>query len=163
MGDSHLSLCQICKEPIWNFLCTDCLADGVKSWLPDHFLDAFEKFHQTFSFHFRKSPSEGQAERCIHCKKEREFVMCVFCYSNEVHHWLLRINEQAAKQFADLFDFDFERFGRDEFVRPDQIRPITEMENPRVDFGICDECGEYADELHPVDGMMLCRECAAGD
>jgi len=31
---------------------------------------------------------------------------------------------------------------------------------PKDEFGVCDECGEYTEELILIEGSWLCRECS---
>ena len=34
------------------------------------------------------------------------------------------------------------------------------MNNAKDEFGICDECGEYTEELVLIEGSWVCRECS---
>jgi hypothetical protein len=151
------ALCQICKEPIWNFLCIDCLESHIKRWLPVRLAHEFDKFHHTFSKHFRSMFSEP--EYCMHCKSHKNKPVCPYCYTNEVYHWLKVRDRNLAGRFITLFFFDFERTGFRDPVKMDNLTPITEDIDVETEFGICDECGEYSEELHHADCGWVCKAC----
>lgn len=154
-----VSVCQICKEPIWNFFCPDCLADDIKKWLPAQLSQPFSAFHNHFSGYFRSNLNSA-FNWCLNCKTQKEASVCPYCYTNEVIYWLKDQNPQLANKFAQLFPFDFEKIGHKEFFRTHH-HPITDTEDlpERKRFGICDSCGEYSDELVSKDGEWVCEEC----
>jgi len=151
------TLCQICKEPIWNFLCVDCLERQIKRWLPVSLSSDFEKFHHVFSRHFRSVLSEP--EYCMHCKSEKDKPVCPYCYTNEVYHWLGSKDISLAARFINIFFFDFEKSGFKDPVRMENLIPITEDEGAEKEAGICDECGEYSEELSPTESGWVCKGC----
>lgn len=151
-----LSLCQICKEPIWNFLCIDCLERHIKRWLPVKLSSDFEKFHNTFSRYFR---SFLNSEYCMHCKSYKDKPVCPYCYTNEVYHWLKGENRDLAFMFMNVFSFDFERSGFEEPVKMENLIPISENREIQRQSGICDECGEYSEELGRTENGLSCTGC----
>ncbi len=154
---ASLALCQICKEPIWNFLCIDCLRTDISRWLPSSFASEFEEFHTTFSRYFKSVFS--YAEYCMHCKSYKDKPVCPYCYTNEVYHWLKGKSSDLAARFIKLFFFDFENSGFAENVKTENLVPITEDMDIEKESGICDECGEYAEDLNLTERGWVCREC----
>lgn len=152
-----VSVCQICKEPIWNFFCPDCLADDIKKWLPNKLSTGFLSFHKHFSGYFHSNLNSA-FNWCLNCKTQKEASICPYCYTNEVIYWLKNKDASLATKFAQLFPFDFEKIGHKEFFRT-QINPITDSEPSKKRFGICDACGEYSDDLTCPFGEWVCPEC----
>ena len=151
-----LYICQICKEPIWNFLCIDCLKEDISKWLPTRIAPVFKEFHSNFSSYFRSMTSHGL---CMHCKSMKNKPVCPYCYTNEIYHWLKREDSDLASRFMKLFFFDFGGSGFAENVRMDNLVPITGEGEDGKDSGICDECGEYSEELDLKEGSWVCRAC----
>lgn len=59
---------------------------------------------------------------------------------------LIAISSEMGAIFSDLIEMQRER--------------ISSMEqNPQVLQGICEECGDFADALRLVDGILLCENC----
>lgn len=142
--------CNICKEPAWNFMCMDCVARDIKEFLPHKLVKGFQGFHKSFYSHF----DSGQlvlngGVYCMSCRSTRESPVCPHCYTSEVFHWLQERDHKAAQKFARIFSFG----GRGDALEGDG--PFSGEEQ-----GICDECGEYAEELTLADGEWICRECA---
>lgn len=151
MGDSNLSICQLCKEPVWNFICPDCIAKGINSFLPSHFSDSFRQFHSSFMSHF--SDSGFSKNTCLSCKTE-SLAACPYCYTSEVHSWLENENAPMAEKFMSVFSFGFDNHT---FQNSNTI-PIK-GDVKEEEFGVCDECGEYADELMFLEGEWICKGC----
>ena len=161
MGGNDLTVCQICKEPVrklspWmfvskagraDFICPDCIAAGIRQFLPSSFSENFSSFHHSFLFHFKNN--DFAAATCLSCRTECEFTVCPYCYTREVHEWLEKINKPLAGQFIKIFSFGFD----------DQLRPPVGDRPPKEEMGICDECGEYSEELLFLEEGWLCREC----
>jgi len=64
--------------------------------------------------------------------------------------WIInKINEK--------FRFDFKK--HDMIMKKHEVIPITEKENIDKDAGVCDECGEYSNELMLIDGQWVCPDC----
>jgi len=152
-----VSVCQICKEPIWNFFCPDCLATDIKKWLPVSLASQFDAFHKHLLSYFH-SGLNNAFNWCLNCKTLKEASICPYCYTNEVIYWLKDKNVSLANKFAQLFPFDFEKIGHKEFFRT-HIHPITDKAPLNMQFGICDCCGEYSDELVNIDGEWVCEKC----
>jgi len=145
----EIPICSICKEPIWSFICTDCLKNDIKKWLPSHLSEKFEEFNAMLSFHFRNRMDEVSLP-CILCKQQKDVVICPFCYISEACEFLSEVDEKAAKQLLSMIPFP--KHTREENV-------ITESERERFDEGICECCGEYSELLKKVEGRWLCERC----
>lgn len=152
-------ICQICKEPIWNFFCVDCLAKDIKGWLPPNLRDGFEKFQNQFISYFGKN-LDATKSWCLNCKNKKEASICPFCYSNEVICWLKSQDKELFKKFKQIFPFNFEKIGHKEFFRVHGfVEPVTPNTTNKKIFGICDKCGEYAEDLNFVEGEWICESC----
>ncbi len=145
----EISICNICKEPIWSFICTDCLKNDIKKWLPSHLSEKFEEFNAMLNFHF-KSRTDESSLPCIRCKQQKNAVICPFCYILEAYESLSDVDKRTAKQL--LLMIPFPRRTRKENV-------ITQSERERFDEGICECCGEYSEFLKEVEGRWLCERC----
>lgn len=155
----EIQICKICKEPIWNFLCAECLARDIREWLPSKYKGFFFGFHRFFSKSFPSDFNNNGSVACLHCKS-RELSVCPYCYTNEVFHWLKGKNSDLAHSFKRIFSFDFEGTGYKEVLGMEDMIPITENMVVTGNQGICDECGEYSDELALMDGKWVCSDCA---
>ncbi len=151
-----VSVCQICKEPIWNFFCSDCLADDIKHSLPGGLQTGFASFHRQFTGYFH-SNLDTTFNWCLNCKTLKEASICPYCYGNEVVYWLKAHSPGLAKRIIRLLPWDFGRVKTEAPVNPD-IEPI-DTEVKRTQFGICDGCGEYSDGLESKEGEWLCEDC----
>ena len=148
-------LCQLCREPIWNFLCIDCLGKNIESWLPKGFSTQFSKFHYTLKNHFHTTIADN-FEPCLDCRKLNETPLCPYCYTHEVYHWMSALSPDTARKFSKIFFFY--PFEGSEYIKSEQS-PIEESENQRQSVGMCDACGEYSDTLQQLDGGWLCEIC----
>lgn len=154
-----LSICKVCKEPIWNFLCLDCLAEDVKKWLPSSYLTGFRSFHKTFVRHFI-TPQDATFDSCLKCKNLWEAEVCAFCYINEFISWMKHVDAPLVEKMSKSFIFSFERKGEfDGFFQNTRLQPVTHIRCERQSFGICDSCGEYSDELMPAGDGWVCLDC----
>jgi hypothetical protein len=149
----------MCKEPVWNFICSDCLSDSLKKWLPDQYMYQYAIFHDTLANHFKFKTLEEN--KCLSCSSYDGFTICPYCYTNEVFQWLKGFNKRLAEDFVNMFRFDFEGSGFKNSLTRSDAEPITEEENPKEEFGICDDCGEYSEELVYFDGEWVCKNCAS--
>lgn len=148
-------ICQLCREPIWNFLCVDCLSKDVKQWLPTNLSPKFAQFHQTVKGHFHTTAPDNY-EPCLNCSLLNESPICPHCYTHETFHWLKSLDKNLAAAFSKIFFFyKFEGY---EFVKSDAL-PITEIKNEKRHFGHCDGCGECSDELLQMDSEWYCEDC----
>ncbi|MFQ5648064.1 MAG: hypothetical protein ACE5FW_02400 [Candidatus Aenigmatarchaeota archaeon] len=117
----------------------------------------FGAFHKHFAGYFHSNLNSA-FNWCLNCKTLKEASVCPYCYTNEVIYWLKDKNVSLANKFAQLFPFDFEKIGHKEFFRT-HIHPITDGVPLNKQFGICDSCGEYSDELVNTDGEWVCDKC----
>ena len=149
-------ICQICKEPIHNFVCIDGLSRHITRWLPSGISGPFSKFNQRFLeiFHY---PYDISNEHMI-CDTERTGNICLYCYLNEVYQWLMGQNKAVARRFRKIFSFGMDKSGFREIIIS-HAEPISGVENVKEESGICDECGEYTDGLRILNGRWICREC----
>ncbi len=154
-----LSICKICKEPIWNFLCLDCLEEDIKRWMPTEHLGGFLSFHRDFLNHFI-TPADATFDACLRCRSLREAGVCAFCYLNEFVSWVRHLDTGLTEKLQNSFIFSFERRGEfDGFFRNTRLQPVTHVICEREGFGICDGCGEYSDELGNDNGRWVCPDC----
>lgn len=151
-----VSVCKICKEPIWNFFCPDCLAEDIKNWLPFHTRGNFDTFHRQFSGYFH-SNLDTAFSWCLKCKNLKEASICPYCYANETVYWLKSVDPALANRFARFFPFDFEKIGHNALLKT--TNPPIDTRVKSQQFGICDSCGEYSDELECVEGEWVCEDC----
>jgi hypothetical protein len=152
-------ICQICKEPIHNFVCIDSLAEEIKRWLPTDLSMSFGTFNNWFLSVFNHSYHDANHTNThVLCNSSSIGNICVYCYVNEVFQWLVEQNKAIGKRFRDLFSFGMKKTDFREVILA-HAEPISEVENMNEEFGICDECGEYADELKMLNGRWICHEC----
>jgi len=148
-------ICQLCREPIWNFLCINCLGDNIKRWLPENFCEQFSKFHTEIKNHFHTFIADNY-EPCIDCRKTSETPLCPYCYTHEVYHWISPINSDLARTFSKIFFFyPFE--GTEEIKT--ESSPITETGNLREINGLCDNCDQYSETLVKSGKGWNCEMC----
>jgi len=158
-----MSICKICKEPIWNFLCLDCLGEDISRWLPTEQTSRFTAFHRSFVGHFI-TPVDATFDTCLKCRGVREAEVCSFCYLNEFMSWVNATEPDLASKLANSFVFSFERKGEfDGFFKNTRFRPVTDNRCNRETSGLCDSCGEYSEELEARDNGLLCLECREDD
>lgn len=154
----EIFICQICKEPIHNFVCIDCLAGDIKKWLPEHIVSRFLRFNEMFLEYFHYPHDHEVNTHHLVCNARGKSSICLYCYINEVFQWLNIQNKRVAMKFIKLFSFGFEKKGFRDITKANP-QPITELTKEGEEFGICDECGEYSDELRHIDGKWVCKEC----
>ncbi len=131
-------------------MCMDCVARDIRKFLPKKLTMGFQRFHENFYHHF-DSPQLvlNGAVYCMNCRSTKESPICPNCYIKEAYQWLEEKDKRLAKRFLKLFSFG----GPIDF-RSDSEAPVEE------EFGVCDECGEYTEELVMVNGEWVCKECA---
>jgi len=151
-------LCQICKEPIHNFACIDCLAKDIKNWLPVSLSNLFTEFNEWFLSVFDYHKHEVLEGHHLVCNARGSGNICIYCYVNEVFQWIAGQDKAVAKRFRHLFSFGMKKTDFREVMLA-HAEPISEVETVEKEFGICDECGEYADELKLLNGRWVCMEC----
>jgi hypothetical protein len=154
-----IPICQICKDPIWSFICPHCLARDISRWLPASIRGAFGRFNSNLLGNF-SATIDMDGLRCLRCRKVRLANICPFCYLAEVFDWLHGIKPALAERF-----FRFVPFRRDLRMGPevvswnDGIVPVSHTEPRETDEGTCESCERYSDELTNVDGRWICRDC----
>ncbi len=149
-------VCQICKEPINNFVNIDRLSSDISRWLPGSLSDRFMEFNAWFMGMFH-CPIEIKHHHIVsHSRKSGN--ICLYCYINEVFQWLMLQDKTIARRFRRIFSFGMNTGDFREIIKS-HAEPISEVVNVEDQFGVCDECGEYADELRLVNGRWICREC----
>ncbi len=148
-------ICQLCREPIWNFLCIDCLGQNIEKWLPENFCEQFSKFHAEIKNHFHTFTADNY-EPCIDCRKTSETPICPYCYTKEVYHWLSPISQDTAKNFRKTFFFY--PFEGTENLKS-YAEPIGEISNRKFGTEACDLCGEFSENLSRSEGEWCCEEC----
>lgn len=148
-----MNLCKICKEPISNFICIDCLKNEISERIPEKLRDKFLDFHRNLSIHFNSKTSRFMP--CLKCKLSSAPYICIYCYLNEVFSWFKenRLIEKLRRNLR----FDFE--GVKKSLKNHSALPITEIENHKERDGICDECGEYSESLVMVNSEWVCGGC----
>ena len=149
-------ICQLCREPIWNFLCIDCLSQNVEKWLPKKLVNDFNKFHQTIKSHFHTFIADNY-EPCLDCRKFSETPLCPYCYTHEVYHWISPISPETARDFSKIFFFyPFE--GTENITS--ETDPIEGYENIKTRTGFCDICLEYSELLIQSTKGWSCEGCS---
>ena len=164
----NVFICQMCKEPVTNFICPNRLAMSIRDWLPDKLTGKFSKFHSTLMSYFSSDRCDFRYQRShcetknILCTEKDQSRLCAFCYIAEVYEWLKNNNKSLAEQFLQVFSLGYQKVRyrlEGKIVR----HPIIETDLWKTDSGICDECGEYSDELKRNNGEWICNACHHGD
>lgn len=148
-----MNLCKICKEPIWNFICIDCLAGDIKKWIPGNLTEEFSAFHRSLSAHFYSKTDRFMS--CLKCRVSSAPHICIPCYLNEIHSWFK--SHRIAGRIREMISLDFE--GLEKNLKEHSALPITEIKNHRERFGVCDECGEYSESLTLINWEWVCEDC----
>ncbi len=155
-------MCQICKDPVWSFICPDCLSKDIGEWLPKGLSKSFKEFHRFLVDSFSPKAYKPIFVPCIKCKRKTVATICPFCYTTEVFQWLRNVNSELAKKLIGLIPMsgDWKISEDGGCVWREEPRPVTETGCARTDYGICDECGEYSEELHSVNRKWVCSDCS---
>ena len=154
-------ICRMCFEPIFNFLCIDCLGKTVSTWLSkekSNLVKSFNSFHSKLRAYFSSDENE---EKCIKCGRTTNAVLCPYCYVNEIFWWMFEKDMKLAKKFYRFFNFDFLGTG---FLPTPKIRNlegiiISEERREELEFGICENCGNVSENLERKDGRWICESC----
>ncbi|RLI98744.1 MAG: hypothetical protein DRP00_01350 [Candidatus Aenigmatarchaeota archaeon] len=161
MEARETQICKLCLEPLFNFICVDCLAKDVKKFLfsdKPELRKEFESFHEKFSKFFLSSNPEKKV-KCIRCKRTFDVMVCPYCYINELFWWLFGKDIELARKLAQFFNFDF--LGTGYVLKLRKVEPIIIAEDQEKDLeiGICESCGQAYDGLKKVEGKWLCETC----
>jgi len=153
-------ICKLCLEPIFNFICIDCLGGTVKRWLTlvkPKLLKGFSKFHEQLFNYF--SSFENQ-ERCMKCNNVIDTVICPYCYEKEVFWWLFPKDVKLSNMFAKLFNFDFFGPGYLPTIKTRNLEPIVIVDKKnKSDLNICENCGQVSDNLKKENESWFCETC----
>ncbi len=156
----NVPLCQICKDPVWSFICPDCLGKGIGEWLPKNLSRRFSGFHSFLVDSFSPKTYKPVFVPCIKCKRNTVATICPFCYTTEAFHWLRFENLYLATKLSKFLPFTKEwNCETGECIVKANPRPVTETNCKIVQFGVCDECGEYSEELVNDNREWVCGGC----
>jgi recombinational DNA repair protein RecR len=139
----------------------NCLEASVQKWLGElspNLLKDFERFSQFLKNHFESSVEK---EKCIICGRKTETIICPYCYTKEVFHFLSLKDEKLAESFIKTFNFDFHKVGyAAETILTKNLSSIiiTEKEESS-DINICENCGNQSEDLREVNGSFICEVC----
>ena len=89
--------CVLCKEPVTNPVCQDCLAEAIEQWLHEAAPEKIASLHEETEM--IKSP---YGVNCIRCKQA--FEICTYCYTRHIFNWLH--DGKLQLEFLEFFNFD---------------------------------------------------------
>ena len=153
----EVQICQLCKEPIANFASLENLGRSIEGWLPSPANERFAETNRQFLEIFRYHPHKIQQHHLVVNSPISESI-CLYCYVNAVYQWLDGIDRAVARRFRKLFAFGMKK---EEFreVILSHAEPITEKMPMSREFGLCDVCGDFSEELSNSNGDWLCEGC----
>lgn len=93
-----LNLCVECDEIITNPICTECLADRMRTVVAEQ--------DPMLAAEIRGFELEGETQ-CILCHKN--MAICAHCFSKDMYEFLQEKNSGLAADFASRFDFEIRR------------------------------------------------------
>ncbi len=147
--------CRLCKEPIWNFLCTSCLSKDIMRLLSRKRAEEFQRFHRTLTGLMGKG--SALPIECLKCGSSRSPPICIDCYLNEVYTWFKDKDPGMIGEISAGFSFDFRL--HETIMKEHEFVPVTE-EGPDInDTGLCEQCGEYSEDLRIMEGEWVCGQC----
>jgi hypothetical protein len=153
-------ICRLCLEPIYNFICINCLQKSVFQWLSkidQKLANEIQAFHSSL---LDKFSSDINHEFCVKCKNTVNTVICPYCYVKEIFWLIFDKNIKVSKSLAKLFDFDFLGTGYLPVTKVRNLNPvIITYKKPKSDFNICDSCGQISEDLKEVNGNWICETC----
>jgi hypothetical protein len=154
-------ICKICLEPIFNYICVDCLESSVEKWVSVHFPNVLNDF-KSFSNRFKNTfASYVEKEKCIKCNRTTETIVCPYCYLKEVYDFLSLKNKHLAEIFIKFFNFNSLKSEKPfESISIKNFSPVIlveEKNNPEIN--ICEVCGNQSDYLRKVNGSYICEVC----
>jgi hypothetical protein len=89
--------CMLCKEPVTNPVCQDCLAQAVEQWLHEAAPQKVESLRAETEY------IKGRdGVPCIRCKQL--FEVCTYCYTKHIFNWLA--DGELQLEFLEFFNFD---------------------------------------------------------
>jgi len=153
-------ICRICLEPIFNFICINCLKKSFSSWLAaknQKLINEFQVFHDNLLKIFS---SDQNQEFCIKCKQMVDAVLCSYCYAKETFWWIFSKDVKLSNKFAKMFNFDFLGTGYMPTIKTRNLEPIIIVnKKEKSDMNICENCGQASSDLREVNGSWLCETC----
>ena len=169
---TEVVICRLCLEPLYNFICIDCLLDASKLWLrkkgADEIIPAVEQRHKEVK---STLSSDYNTMVCIKCKQETNTWACPCCYLHEVYEIIKKERPDLANNFEQIFNFDFHYthgFTQLTFwqslhrqsLSTKNFRPVIIVDKRNdTDFNICERCEQAADDLKEVNGEWVCEDC----
>lgn len=158
--NESVSVCNICKDPVWSFICPDCLGADIKAWLPAELAPSFESFHSGL-IHSFYNKMDVKFEYCVKCRALRDGSICPFCYMAEAYNWLRDTSQELAYRVYKFLPLakDWKVTECDGCVWKSGFSPMGEREARSTHPGICDGCEEYSDSLVLAEGQWVCTEC----
>lgn len=153
-------ICRMCLEPIFNFLCIDCLGKSVNKWIssakPEMQRD-FKNFHKSL---FKYISTEENQEKCMRCRMTTDAVICPYCYEKEVFWWIFSKNPGLSQIFSRIFNFDFFGTGYLPTTKLRDLEPVVLVDEAnRSDMNLCENCGQASEDLRKENGIWLCESC----
>ena len=134
----------LCKEEVTNPLQIENIGRHIELWIPDGLAKGFEKLNTAIL--------EGKTEG----RGIEEKLICVHCYINEIYQWILERDVDVADRFLKAFSLGY---SKQSFENLGPWEGLAEEEEEEMEFGVCDECGEYSEELKGSGGEWLCQDC----
>lgn len=157
---NKLSMCQMCKDPIWSYICPNCLANAIEDWLPYYLKGEFREFSENFFKSF-SSTTDMDGLRCLRCHKVRLSTICPFCFIAEAYDFLrerdLELAQTLLKSIPVQGDWKFDSM--EEKTWKGAIVPVTNTEIPTTEVGSCEMCDSFSNRLTNYEGRWICREC----
>lgn len=153
MDNAEPVICKICREPIQNFICVDCVASDIHEWLPHRTSRKFSGFHREFLHHFQ---SWTDLELCVGCKGINSTTICLYCYTREFFHWLRKRNPPLARKSIQVFFPLYEIAGNQRIN--EHRHEHLELNDTGYSEELCDSCGEWA-ILKEHNSEWRCEHC----
>ena len=104
--------CLLCKEAIYNPLCSDCLALQIQAWL-SQYPDLEKRLFPSVNKFIQEIHNEtSEALTCVACS-EKKAAVCPYCFTEFVLGQLkkLDVNKQILREFIRFFNFDYDGTG----------------------------------------------------
>ncbi len=154
-----IPMCQLCKQPIWSFICPQCLSADIRKWLPNKLKSAFWDFSKTLSRNF-SSVTDMDGLVCLRCRKTRTASICPHCFVAETYEWLRERNAELSETLFRMLPLKQGLEHTNTGVAWNSgLIPISSTRLQMSEEGICEMCEKYSDELVHVDGRWICKEC----
>jgi hypothetical protein len=152
---ADVQICQLCKEPIQNYVSLRTLGKEIEAWLPSPESGMFSAFHRDFLGAFRYP--DRPALRHIITNRQGPMI-CVYCYANEAFQFLNGVSKPIARRFRRFFSFGMRKEDFREIILS-HAQPVSGGDEPAGIHGICDSCGEPSDGLRSSESGWVCEDC----